>query len=173
MCTSTSKSASCLFPCASTSTSRFAGIQSGVRCGTRVRTLILGILCCTAQNEGVDGVFVIWVFGVGDAGIFPHEANHELYMVVFQGFFFGPTINGSARGPNHGQTTDISRIDQATHAYTHDGESPVVHMHVVLAGKLYVSVYVLRQTRSLHGAILCEGDVDVDGDVHMETPRHN
>ena len=74
-------------PSASTSTFRFAGIQSGVRCGTRVRTLTLCILGCTAQNEGVDGVFVIWVFGVVDAGIFPHEVNHELYMVVFQVYF--------------------------------------------------------------------------------------
>ena len=71
----------------SKSTSRFAGIQSGVRCGTRVRTLTLGILCCTAQNEGVDGACMIWVFGVVDAGIFPHEVNHELYMVVFQVYF--------------------------------------------------------------------------------------
>ena len=52
-------------------------------------------------------------------------------------------------------------------------------MRVVLTGKLYVSVYVLRQTRSLQGAIFCDRDVDVDvdvdrdGDVHMETPRHN
>ena len=84
-------------------------------------------------------------------------------------------INGSARGPNRGQTTDVSRIDQVTHACTHGGESPVVHMRVVFAGKLYVSVYVLRRTRSLHRAILCDGDVavDVDGDVYMETPKHN
>ena len=34
---------------------------------------------------------------------------------------------------------------------------------------LYVSVYILRWNRSLHGAIFCDGDVDVDGDVHMET----
>ena len=86
-------------------------------------------------------------------------------------FIFGPMINGSARGPNRCQTTDISRIDQVTHAYTHGGESPVVRMHVVLAGKLYVSVYVLSRTRSLHGAILC--DVDGYGDVRMETPKHN
>ena len=59
-------------------------------------------------------------------------------------FIFGPMINGSARGPNRSQTTDVSRIDQVTHAYMHGRESPVVHMHVVLAGKLYVSVYILN-----------------------------
>ena len=40
----------CVLPvsmCASASTFRFAGIQSGVRCGTRVRTLTLGILSLT------------------------------------------------------------------------------------------------------------------------------
>ena len=70
MCTS----ASCLFPCVRLCLrlrlslpvySRVYGVV------TRVCTLTLGNLCCTAQNEGVDGVFVIWVFGVVDAGIFP------------------------------------------------------------------------------------------------------
>ena len=88
MCTSTSTSESAsVSMCPSASTSRFAGRQSDVRCGTRVRTLTLGILCCTAQNEGVDGVFVIGVFGIVDAGISPHEVNHELFMVVFQVYF--------------------------------------------------------------------------------------
>ena len=74
--------------------------------------------------------------------------------------------------------------------HTHGGESPVVHMHMVSTAKLYVSVYILRRTRSLHGVIFCDGrrrqtetctwkhlDIiiwggkfsDVDGDMHMET----